>query len=191
MEFCERERWAPQRRRLPTKVFATFAIFSISSDFSTTRRSARRAEKWKRVRVPVFVGLHSTLWFRPNDVTAYIEKITSDVMKVLVARARSSLFWESASTRRPFFPSTITFPSLMDRIVRAVSQRNAANVSQYLGDGYFRIDFRFWSMIYELRKKPKRLKIVRVLLKHSPKSTATYSSHRHLFFSLFNIFSHF
>lgn len=100
-----------------TKVFATFAIFSISRDFSTARRSTRRAEKWKRVRVPVFVGLRSTLWFLTT--LPRIEKVTSDVMKVLVARVRSSLFWESASARRPFFSSTITFPSLMDRIVRA------------------------------------------------------------------------
>lgn len=136
MEFRERERWAPPRRRLPTKVFATFAIFSISRDFSTTRRSARRAEKWKRVcvlRVCWTPLCDSVLMTLPRILGK-----SSDVMKVLVARAQSSLFRESASTRRPFFPSTITFPSLMGRIVRRCIATGAANASRYLGDGYFR-----------------------------------------------------
>jgi len=157
MEFRERERWAPRRRRLPTKVFATFAIFSISRDFSTARRSARRAEKGKRICVPVFVGLHSTLWFRPNDVTAYIGKVKRRYESLSSRRARTSLFRESASARRPFFPSTITFPSLMDRIVRAVS-RWATKRGKCVSGSRWRLlpsDFRF-SMIYEFPKDTEK-----------------------------------
>lgn len=195
MEFRERERWAPRRRRLPTKVFATFAIFSISRDFSTTRRSARRAEKWKGVCVSVFVGLHSTLWFRPNDVTAYIGKVKRRYESLSSPRAKFFIQRVCVSTRRPFFPSTITFPSLMGRIVRAVSWR-ATKRGKCVSVSRWRLlpsDFRFNRWFTSLGKKPKGLKIVRVLLKlHLLKSTATRSLDTSVLFPyLISLFLHF
>lgn len=67
---------------------------------------------------------------------------SSDVMKVLVARTPSSLFRESASGPMFILPldnnfSVINGPYCARCIVS--NDQNTANVSRYLGDGYFRL----------------------------------------------------
>lgn len=122
MEFRGvRKMGAPARRRVPAKVFATFAIFSISRDFSATRRRApRRGTKGERgvshpsaaVKTLATAAAYlsdyslsrslspppslSTSRFRGDGVTRILAK-SSDVMKVL--DARNSLLGESASPR--------------------------------------------------------------------------------------------
>lgn len=180
MEF--RERWAPLGGDDYRRKFSQLSQFFQLAAIFQRRDGARGALRNERGFVSPCL-LDSTLLY--DSVLTTLPRIlgkSSDVMKVLVARAQSSLFRESVGTRRPFFPSTITFPSLMGHIVRAVSWR-ATKRGKCVSVTRWRLLPFFDRWFTSLGKKPKKLKLCEYFWNYALSSLLRLVLQTHLFFS--------